>query len=121
MGHLVADRPKSARRRHDRSRSRRRQAGDGGDDDDEQDRRREDRSRAQGRARVSRTETLAFYGHPFSSYTWKAQIALDVCGPEYEFRMIDAEYPENGAFVAAHAGPFGNFPVLVDGDNVIFE
>jgi glutathione S-transferase len=64
---------------------------------------------------------LALYGHPFSSYTWKAQIALDVCGPEYEFRIIDAQYPENGAFVTAHAGPFGTFPVLVDGDKVIFE
>ena len=64
---------------------------------------------------------LALYGHPFSSYTWKAQIALDAAGIEPEFRIIDAEHPEHYTFVATQAGPFGLFPVLVHGDNVIFE
>jgi glutathione S-transferase len=64
---------------------------------------------------------LAFYGHPFSSYTWKAQIALDVSEVAYDFRVIDDDHPEYGAFIAAHAGPFATFPVLADGDTVIFE
>jgi glutathione S-transferase len=64
---------------------------------------------------------LAFYGHPFSSYTWKAQIALDVCEAEYDFRTIDADHPDNNAFVASHAGPLSTFPVLADGNDVIFE
>ncbi len=64
---------------------------------------------------------LALYGHPFSSYTWKAQIALEVCGVEYDFRIIDDDHPDHGAFVSAHAGPFGTFPVLANGEDVIFE
>jgi len=64
---------------------------------------------------------LALYGHPFSSYTWKAQIALHALGLEYDFRMLDPDTPENGEFVATQAGPQGQFPVLVDGKRVIFE
>ncbi len=64
--------------------------------------------------------TLALYGHPFSSYTWKALIALYANGTEFEFRMVDADYPENSAFVAG-VSPLGKFPVLVDGERTIFE
>ena len=64
---------------------------------------------------------LALYGHPFSSYTWKAQIALHASGLDYELRVIDAEHPEYGEFVQNNAGPLGLFPVLVDGANVLFE
>jgi len=64
---------------------------------------------------------LALYGHPFSSYTWKAQIALHALGLDYDFRVIDDEHPDNGQFIATQAGPQGQFPVLVDGENVIFE
>lgn len=64
---------------------------------------------------------LALYGHPFSSYTWKAQIALHAAGIDYDFRVIDADHPEHNDFVQTHAGPLGKFPVLVDGDKVIFE
>lgn len=64
---------------------------------------------------------LALYGHPFSSYTWKAQIALHALGLDYDFRVIDEEHPEHYAFVTTQAGPLGQFPVLVDGERVIFE
>lgn len=64
---------------------------------------------------------LALYGHPFSSYTWKAQIALHAIGADYEFRVIDAEHPEHAEFIQAHAGPLGKFPVLRDGETTIFE
>jgi glutathione S-transferase len=63
---------------------------------------------------------LALYGHPFSSYTWKALIALYANETEFEFRVVDADHPENAEFVQS-AGPLGKFPVLQDGENVIFE
>jgi glutathione S-transferase len=65
--------------------------------------------------------TLALYGHPFSSYTWKAQIALHANDTAYVLKVIDPDHPENGRFIAEHGGPWGTFPVLVDGENVIFE
>ena len=63
---------------------------------------------------------LALYGHPFSSYTWKALIALYADETPFEFRVVDADHPENVEVVQA-AGPLGKFPVLADGDNLIFE
>jgi glutathione S-transferase len=63
---------------------------------------------------------LALYGHPFSSYTWKALIALYANDIPFEFRIVDAEHPENSEVVRT-AGPLGKFPVLADGDNLIFE
>ena len=35
--------------------------------------------------------TLQLYGHPFSSYTWKALIPLYADGTEFEFLQV----PEN--------------------------
>ena len=64
---------------------------------------------------------LALYGHPFSSYTWKALIALHAASLEHEFRVVGPEHPQNGEFLAAHGGPWGTFPVLVDGEAVLFE
>ncbi|MFT4026059.1 MAG: glutathione S-transferase family protein [Novosphingobium sp.] len=64
---------------------------------------------------------LALYGHSFSSYTWKVQIALHAIGVPYDFREIDGDHPEHGLFVQTHAGPLGKFPVLVDGETVLFE
>lgn len=63
---------------------------------------------------------LALYGHPFSSYTWKALIALYANRTPFEFRMVDADHPENAAVVQS-AGPLGKFPVLADNDRLIFE
>lgn len=63
---------------------------------------------------------LALYGHPFSSYTWKALIPLYANATPFEFRILDEDHPENGAFVAA-ASPLGRFPVLVDGERTVFE
>lgn len=63
---------------------------------------------------------LELYGHPFSSYTWKALIALYANGTPFEFRMVDADHPENAAIVQS-AGPLGKFPVLADDGRLIFE
>lgn len=63
---------------------------------------------------------LALYGHPFSSYTWKAQIALYANETPFTFHTLDGDQPEAAAIVAA-ASPLGKFPLLVDGDTEIFE
>ncbi|VWX52336.1 glutathione S-transferase family protein [Novosphingobium sp. 9U] len=69
---------------------------------------------------MSAAPQLALYGHPFSSYTWKAQIALHANDLDYELRVLDGEHPEH-AEVVQSAGPLGKFPVLQDGDNLLFE
>lgn len=63
---------------------------------------------------------IALYGHPFSSYTWKALIPLYAYNVPFEFRIVDDDHPENTAVVRS-AGPLGKFPVLQDGDTLIFE
>lgn len=60
--------------------------------------------------------TLALYGHPFSSYTWKALIPLYANGTPFEFREI----PEHADFVR-QAHPAGKFPVLADGGLTVVE
>lgn len=63
---------------------------------------------------------LKLYGHRFSSYTWKALIALYANETPFEFYGIGEGVEANDAFVAA-AGPGGQFPVLADGGATIFE
>ena len=63
---------------------------------------------------------LEYYGHPFSSYTWKAQIALHANATPHVFKMVDPGHPDNTAFVAM-AHPAGKFPLLRDGVKVVFE
>jgi len=64
---------------------------------------------------------LQLYGHPFSSYTWKALIPLYANETPFEFRSVDpGEGADNGGFVAK-AHPAGKFPVLVDGDTQVVE
>ena len=61
---------------------------------------------------------LQLYGHPFSSYTWKALIALYEAHTPFEFRNI--EEPDNqAAFVASW--PLGKFPLLVEDGVPIME
>lgn len=64
--------------------------------------------------------TLRLYGHPFSSYSWKAQIALDEKGIGYGYRNVDPAFPETMAELR-RLWPLGKFPLLVDGDAVVFE
>jgi glutathione S-transferase len=63
---------------------------------------------------------LALYGHPFSSYTWKALIALYANDTMFEFRIVDADHPTHAELVV-RTSPQGKFPVLVDGDTVVTE
>ncbi|WP_423142877.1 glutathione S-transferase family protein [Parablastomonas sp. CN1-191] len=62
---------------------------------------------------------LELYGHPFSSYTWKALIPLYGYDIPFTFRPVRSGDEDNDAFVMA-ASPFGKFPVLkTDGETVI--
>jgi len=63
---------------------------------------------------------LALYGHPFSSYTWKALIALYATEKDFEFREVGPGYPNHAAFVD-ETHPQGKFPILRDDDTVIIE
>ncbi|MFM5884665.1 MAG: glutathione S-transferase family protein [Novosphingobium sp.] len=63
---------------------------------------------------------LKLYGHTFSSYTWKALIALYANDTPFTFHQIGEGNADDDAFVAA-AGPSGQFPVLSDGAATVFE
>jgi glutathione S-transferase len=63
---------------------------------------------------------LELYGHPFSSYTWKALIPLYANATPFIFRPLGPDHPENYTRVQA-ASPAGKFPLLVDGDVEVFE
>jgi glutathione S-transferase len=67
--------------------------------------------------------TLALYGHPLSSYTWKPLIAMWENGTPFDYRSIAHDDPageDNGAALKAHWPP-GKFPLLLDGERVIPE
>lgn len=51
------------------------------------------------------------YGHPFSSYSWKAQIALYEKGIDFTYHIVESG-PEREALLTLW--PLGKFPVLVD-------
>lgn len=63
---------------------------------------------------------IQLFGHPFSSYTWKAQIALYENDTPFEFRMVDPEHPENAAELSRRSA-VGKFPLLIDSDAAVFE
>jgi glutathione S-transferase len=55
---------------------------------------------------------LTFYGHPISSFTWKALIALYENDTPFDFVTVDqATYAD---FIAKW--PMGKFPILLDSD-----
>lgn len=65
--------------------------------------------------------TLQLYGHPFSSYTWKALIPLYDTNTSFEFRDISGDkHPENEAAFLDY-WPVGKFPLLVDDGEPIME
>jgi glutathione S-transferase len=61
---------------------------------------------------------LTFYGHPFSSYTWKALIALWENDIPFTYRNV--EEPAAGAELEA-LFPRKRFPVLVDDGRTVLE
>ena len=63
---------------------------------------------------------LELHGHPFSSYCWKALIALYANDTPFIFRQMEGDRPLSEQF-AGKAHPGGHIPVLVDADAVIVE
>jgi glutathione S-transferase len=63
---------------------------------------------------------LELLAHPFSSYSQKVFIALYENATPFEFRMLDAEHPDNGAALVAHWS-IGKFPLLLDAGRAVFE
>lgn len=63
--------------------------------------------------------SLELFGHPFSSYTWKALIPLWIDGTPFEYHKV-FEDPEATARLA-ELWPFAKFPTLVDDGQVIPE
>ncbi len=64
--------------------------------------------------------TLHLFGHPFSSYTMKALIALYENDTPFDFRILGPDHPDNAAELARR-WPIGKFPVLVDGGTTVVE
>ena len=63
---------------------------------------------------------LALYGHPFSSYTQKALVALYENGTAFEYRVIGPDTPEHAA-EWLRRWPMARFPMLLDGERTILE
>jgi glutathione S-transferase len=63
---------------------------------------------------------MQLYGHPFSSYTQKALIALYEHGVAFDYRVIGPDDPATGRELAA-LWPLAKFPVLVDGAATLLE
>ena len=64
--------------------------------------------------------TIHLYGHLFSSYTWKALIALFENGTPFEFRAVSPDEPGNVA-EWLQRWPLRKFPLLVDGERQVAE
>jgi glutathione S-transferase len=64
--------------------------------------------------------TLQLFGHPFSSYTMKALIALYENETPFDFRILGPDHPENGAELVRR-WPVARFPLLVDDDATVCE
>jgi glutathione S-transferase len=64
--------------------------------------------------------SLQLFAHPFSSYCQKVLIALWADGTEFEYMMLEQEYPDNFAELKRR-WPFGKFPLLVDDGKTVVE
>ena len=64
---------------------------------------------------------LELFGHPFSSYTWKALIAFYETDTPFAFRNIAGDdFPDNEAALRGY-WPLAKFPLLVDDGVPIME
>lgn len=64
--------------------------------------------------------SLVLYGHPFSSYTQKALIALYENRTPFEFRCIGPDTPQHAADWL-RLWPLRKFPLLLDGERRVVE
>lgn len=64
--------------------------------------------------------SLVLYGHPFSSYCQKVEVALYENGLPFQYRILAPDNPEASAEWAS-LWPLKKFPVLVDDGRVVAE
>ena len=66
---------------------------------------------------------LVLHGHPFSSYTWKALIALYEKDLTFTFQSVEDDFAANQepGRRLSEIWPPNKFPVLEDDDNVLIE
>ena len=66
---------------------------------------------------------MILHGHPFSSYTWKALIALYEKDLPFEFQSVEDDFAANQekGRRLSDLWPPNKFPVLEDGDRVLIE
>jgi glutathione S-transferase len=62
---------------------------------------------------------FTLYLHPLSSYCQKAKTAFYEKGVPFEVKMLDGSQPVASEFAALW--PLAKFPMLVDGDQIVFE
>ncbi|MCB2047769.1 MAG: glutathione S-transferase family protein [Novosphingobium sp.] len=65
--------------------------------------------------------TPILYGHPFSSYTWKALIPLYANEVPFVFEELSVDGGGTAWEFVREASPLGKFPVLSDGGHIVFE
>jgi glutathione S-transferase len=63
---------------------------------------------------------LELFAHPFSSYCWKVLIPLYENDTPFTYRILEPDYPENGAEFA-RLWPIGKFPLLVEDGRPVME
>lgn len=66
---------------------------------------------------------LVLHGHPFSSYTWKALIALYEKELPFTFQSVEDDFAANqeSGKRLSQIWPLNKFPVLEDGNRVLIE
>ena len=64
--------------------------------------------------------SLQLFGHPFSSYTMKALIALYENETPFDLRVPGPDQLENSAELSRR-WPIARFPMLVDGETTVVE
>ena len=65
--------------------------------------------------------SLRLYGHPFSSYTWKALIPFYAYDLPFTFEELSIDGTGKEWDFVRSASPLGKFPVLVDVETIVFE
>lgn len=65
--------------------------------------------------------TLKLFGHPFSSYTWKALIPFYAHDLPFTFEQLAIDGTGKQWDFVRSASPLGKFPVLADGETILFE
>ena len=62
---------------------------------------------------------MKLYGHELSGNAYKVELLLNLLGLEYEFVRVDLMAGEHKQLDFLALNPFGQVPVLVDGDRVL--